>query len=69
MAETLTENQLKARFGWYQSSNMTAVYAHLSGKDVDDALLESYGIIEKKKDDGTKVNVCVKCRAEVFPGI
>ena len=69
MAKTLTENQLKARFGWDQSSNVTAVYVHLSGKDVDDALLESYGIIEKKKDDGTKVNVCVRCRDQVSPGI
>jgi len=69
MAKTLTENQLKARFGWDQSSNMTAVYVHLSGKDVDDALLESYGIIETKKDDGTKVNVCVRCRDQVSRGI
>lgn len=69
MAKTLSEQQLKARFGWDQASGMTAVYVHLSGKDVDDTLLESYGIIEKKKEDGTKVNVCVRCGIQVSPGI
>ncbi len=69
MARTLSEQQLKIRFGWDPKSNMTAVYVHLSGRDVDDTLLESYGIIEKKREDGSRVNVCVRCGLQVSPGI
>lgn len=49
LANKLTEQQLKHLFGWKQSSNMAATYVHLSGRDVDDALLAVYG---KKKIDG-----------------
>ena len=69
MARTLSEQQLKARFGWDPGSTVVADYVHLSGKDVDDTLLEAYGIIETKKDDGTRVNVCVRCNMQVSPGI
>jgi len=48
LANKLTEQQLKHLFGWTQSSRMAATYVHLSGRDVDDALLAIYG---KKKTD------------------
>lgn len=69
MAKTLSEQQLKVRFGWDPASTVVADYVHLSGKDVDDTLLETYGIVTKKKDDGSKVNVCVRCGMQVTPGI
>lgn len=69
MAKTLNELQLKARFGWDPASNMAAVYVHLSGQDVDDTLLESYGIKEKKREEGTHVNICTQCSIQVSPGI
>ena len=49
LANKLTEQQLKHLFGWRQSSKMAATYVHLSGRDVDDALLAVYG--KKKIDD------------------
>jgi integrase/recombinase XerD len=69
LANTLSEQQLKVRFGWTAGSGMTAVYIHLSGKDVDDAILASYGIIEKKNEEGNKIKVCARCGEKVSPGI
>ncbi|MCQ1534674.1 tyrosine-type recombinase/integrase [Methanosarcina sp. KYL-1] len=47
MANYLTEAQMNAYFGWIQGSNMPSVYVHLSGRDVDDAILKANGIIGK----------------------
>jgi site-specific recombinase XerD len=44
LANHLTESQLKGHFGWTQASAMAGIYVHLSGKDVDDALLRLHGI-------------------------
>jgi site-specific recombinase XerD len=63
-ANTMTEQQLKKYFGWAGGSQMAAVYVHLSGKDVDDAVLKANGIIDEK---GIKVQpklinkACYKC--------
>ena len=40
LAKYLTESQLKVYFGWSQGSDMPKIYVHLSGKDVDEALLK-----------------------------
>lgn len=62
LAKFLTESQLKEFFGWTQSSNMTSIYVHLSGRDVDQSLLKVYGI---KTDGENKLKVelvnCPKC--------
>jgi hypothetical protein len=44
LASFLTEAQMKEFFGWTQSSKMAATYVHLSGRDVDNALLKIYGL-------------------------
>jgi site-specific recombinase XerD len=49
LAKKLTEQQLNAYMGWVQGSGMTRVYVHLSGRDMDDAILEMHGI---KKAEG-----------------
>lgn len=60
LANKLTEAQMKMYFGWTQSSKMAAVYVHLSGRDVDNAILEAHGIIRKEKP---KETFCLKkCR-------
>ncbi len=43
MANYLTEAQMNQYFGWVQGSGMPAVYVHLSGRDVDDAILKANG--------------------------
>ena len=63
----LTEAQMKEHFGWVQASKMASVYVHLSGRDVDDALLRVYGL---KKDDPTgaesplKAKPCSRCKTQ-----
>jgi len=42
LANFLTESQLKEFFGWSQGSEMAKVYVHLSGRDIDNAILEMY---------------------------
>lgn len=63
MASHLTEAQMKEYFGWVQGSDMASVYVHLSGRDVDKAVLEMHGI---KMGDGEeakpKSKGCPRCR-------
>ena len=47
MANYLTEAQMNVYFGWTQGSDMPGVYVHLSGRDIDDAILKANGIIQK----------------------
>ncbi|WP_440946858.1 tyrosine-type recombinase/integrase [Methanosarcina sp. T3] len=49
LAQHLTESQMEAHLGWVHGSDMPSVYVHLSGKQVDDAMLRIYGM--KKKED------------------
>jgi site-specific recombinase XerD len=56
LASFLTEAQMKEFFGWTQSSNMASVYVHLSGRDVDNALLKVYGL-KKEEDKPEKVMI------------
>ena len=64
LANHLTESQLKEMFGWTPSSKMPGRYVHLSGRDVDDALLRVHGLkrnedqVEKPKLTTIK---CVRC--------
>jgi hypothetical protein len=64
LANHLTEAQMKEFFGWTQSSKMAAIYVHLSGRDVDNAVLKSYGI-KVKDEEGQKSNLqpikCSRC--------
>ena len=63
MAEHMTEQQLKKYLGWTEGSNMAAVYVHLSGKDIDNAVLKMNGIDfeERQEDNALKTTKCPKC--------
>ncbi len=64
MANHLTEFQMNQYFGWIQGSDMPATYVHLSGRDVDKAILEMNGLEQKKEEkEGAKVRVCPRCEA------
>jgi len=71
LAKILTEAQMKEFFGWTQSSEMAAVYVHLSGRDVDAALLSAYGRKESEESDKPRLHpvVCPRCRKENSPGV
>jgi integrase len=63
LAQYLTQAQMESQLGWKHGSKMPATYIHLSGKQVDDAMLKMYGI--KKKEDcipELKPKVCPRCK-------
>ena len=63
MSQFLTEAQMKEYFGWCQNSDMVAQYVHLSGKQVDDAILRMHGLKEPdKKEDILKNRSCPRCK-------
>lgn len=64
LANHLTEAQMKEFFGWTQDSDMASVYVHLSGRDVDNALLKVYGIKDntnEKDESQLKPKTCPRC--------
>jgi len=63
LAEHLTEQQMKKYLGWTEGSNMAAIYVHLSGKDMDAAILKMNGIkIDDTHADGLRVGRCPRCK-------
>lgn len=69
LANHLTEAQMKQYFGWVQGSDMASVYVHLSGRDVDNALLKLHGIEtnEEAKEEDFKALLCPRCKARNSP--
>ena len=66
LAGHLTEAQMKEYFGWVQGSDMAATYVHLSGRDVDDALLKLHGLKKADREvsqDKLKPRACPRCHA------
>lgn len=62
-ANHLTEAQMNNYFGWIQGSNMAGTYVHLSGRDMDHAIIKMNGLrteeIEKKQEFIPKT--CHRC--------
>ncbi len=62
-ANRLTEQQLKGLFGWTGDSKMVSTYVHMSGRDIDDAVMQAYG---KKPREITAPKlvekICPRCR-------
>ena len=55
-----SEQKLKAVMGWTPGSSMASRYIHLSGADIDDALLEANGI--KKEESEVAVVRAIQCK-------
>ncbi len=66
LANHLTESQLKQYFGWTQDSKMASTYIHLSGRDIDNAVLGMYGMAEKKEEE-IQNGLPIKCYRCGFP--
>jgi site-specific recombinase XerD/ribosomal protein L40E len=66
LANHLTEAQMKEYFGWVQASAMAAVYVHLSGRNVDDAILKLHGKADLAEEQEEKMvpKVCSQCSAQ-----
>jgi len=70
LANHLTEAQMNEVFGWIQGSNMPSIYVHLSGRDVDNALLKTYGIAadtSRSQEGKLKPKICPRCKAQNAP--
>ena len=73
LASKLTEAQMKEYFGWTQGSEMAATYVHLSGRDVDNALLRLFHITDEngnkvvEKEPEIKIKTCQRCREHNSP--
>jgi len=48
-------------FGWVQGSDMPSVYVHLSGRDIEGAVKEIYGLKDKEEDKTLKPVKCPRC--------
>ena len=64
LARHLTESQLNQFFGWSQGSRMAQIYVHLSGRDLDPALLRLAGLkSEAEEAEGSRFTIrrCPRC--------
>ena len=66
LAEQLPEQLLKEYLGWTKSSTMASVYVHMSGRDVDNAILKLHGIETEQATKKFIVNKCPRCK-EINP--
>ena len=64
LANILKESQMSEYFGWVQGTKQTKTYVHLSGRDLDKAILEMHGL--RKPEDSRKEKIlepkkCPRC--------
>jgi site-specific recombinase XerD len=69
LAKDFTEQQMKQYLGWAQDSKMAAVYVHLSGRDMDAAVLAKNGIEIEKRDTRLKADECPRCHKMIPPEV
>ena len=69
LAKHMTEAELCEFFGWTKSSNMPAIYVHLSGRDLDDKLFKIYGLENGKQEMmEEEIKKCPRCQ-EINPAM
>lgn len=63
MAKYLTEFQMNQYFGWIQGSKMASTYVHISGRDVDNAILKMNGfaVDETQEQHQIQARKCPRC--------
>jgi hypothetical protein len=67
LATILTDAQMKEHLGWVQGSDMPSTYVHMSGRNVDEALLNAHGIRvddEHKAKMALSLTKCPRCGKE-----
>ena len=71
LANVLTEAQMKEYLGWTGDSRMPAIYVHLSGRNVDNALFKLNGIKTEEEvnleERPLRVQQCQRCRTSNSP--
>lgn len=64
LASKLTEAQMCEYLGWIQGSDMPFTYVHLSGRDIDEAILKMHGKIPKDNGAEFTPRKCPRCLRE-----
>ena len=69
LATELTEAEMCELFGWTQGSRMPRTYVHLSGRDLDQKILQIHGIIKEGHIDRKMLErqKCQRCGTENPP--
>lgn len=68
LANHFTEFQMNRYLGWTQGSNMPATYVHLSGRDVDKAVLALNGVATPEEQEiKIKPKLCPRCKETNLP--
>jgi integrase/recombinase XerD len=64
LAKKITEQEMKAVLGWTAGSNQTKTYVHLSGMDINQAMLKANGIeVEEDQEPSLLATErCPRCR-------
>lgn len=63
LAKSFTESQLCEYLGWVQGSKEAATYVHLSGRDMDSAVLKMHGLVnEEEKQNKFTTITCPRCK-------
>ena len=70
LAKMFTESQLCEYLGWVQGSKEAATYVHLSGRDMDTAVLRMHGIIDEEEEEKSRFRtiICPRCNTKNSPG-
>ena len=68
MSKILTDAEMKKRHGWTRSSNMPSRYVHLVDSDVEEKILDHYGIDKKPKSESKNLpKICHICELPNSP--
>ena len=69
LAPKIPEQALKAFAGWGQDSRMAAIYIHMNGKNLDDALAKAHGIqiSEEQQENELVPKTCPRCKTSNTP--
>lgn len=63
LAKKMTEAEMCQFFGWTLASKMPAVYVHLSGRDLDKAVLKASGLkVTEEMEKAENLAVCQFCK-------
>jgi ribosomal protein L40E len=66
LANVLTEAQMKEYLGWVGDSKMASTYVHLSGRNIDNALLKLNGIKTEdevnSEEHSLRIKTCMRCQ-------
>ena len=70
LAKHLTESQMKVQFGWTPKSDEPGNYVHLSGRDMDEAILKinHMELEDKDKPEDFSIRMCERCGMKNSPG-